>query len=263
MCDDNKIHPKTADVSGEFFVPADMLATTIGADAMKKPGSLPLVSAILPTCNRRAFFPGAVERFRLQDYAFKELIVVDDGVDSVEDLVPADPAIRYLRLDSRRSVGAKRNLACREARGDIVIHWDDDDWAAPWRIRYQTEQLASSSALICGLDRLYYYEPATSRAWEYKYPGGARPWVSGNTLCYRKSFWLKHPFADIDIGEDARFVWQARRGDVLCLDDMKFIVAFIHENNVSPKKTATSYWIPQPVELVRSLMDRSEIKCLI
>ena len=26
------------------------------------------------------------------------------------------------------SLGEKRNLACQEAQGSIIIHWDDDDW---------------------------------------------------------------------------------------------------------------------------------------
>ncbi|MBS1586159.1 MAG: glycosyltransferase family 2 protein [Bacteroidetes bacterium] len=28
-------------------------------------------------------------------------------------------------------VGRKRNIACEESRGDIIVHWDDDDWYAP------------------------------------------------------------------------------------------------------------------------------------
>jgi glycosyltransferase involved in cell wall biosynthesis len=226
--------------------------------AVNESARLPLVSAILPTSNRRSFLPGALECFFRQDYPHRELIVVDHGTDNVADLVSGfatgDTAVRYIRLDSRRTIGAKRNLACAEARGEIIIHWDDDDWAAPWRVSYQTEQLTRSGASICGLDRLYYYEPSTARAWEYKYPGGAKPWVAGNTLCYRKSFWQAHPFPDVDLGEDARFVWQAPRPQVLALDDKRFIVAFIHGTNISPKRTSTTYWTPQPVELVRALM---------
>ena len=217
--------------------------------------SPPLVSAILPTYNRRRFLPDAIEYFRRQDYPCRELIIVDDGADSVADLVPSDPAIRYIRLDTRQTIGAKRNLACAEASGDFIIHWDDDDWEAPWRMRYQVEKLAASSAAICGLDRLYYYEPATERAWEYKYAAGAKPWVAGNTMCYRKSFWRSHPFPNIDLAEDARFVWAAQRQEILTLEDSRFIVAFVHDTNISPKQTSGCYWSPQPVAVVRALME--------
>ena len=44
-----------------------------------------------------------------QDYPAKELIVVDDGEDNVADLIPNHLQIRYLCLDRRHSLGAKRN----------------------------------------------------------------------------------------------------------------------------------------------------------
>jgi ADP-heptose:LPS heptosyltransferase/2-polyprenyl-3-methyl-5-hydroxy-6-metoxy-1,4-benzoquinol methylase/glycosyltransferase involved in cell wall biosynthesis len=203
-----------------------------------------LVSCILPTYNRRELVERAIRLFQRQDYPERELIVVDDGTDCVADLADADPRIRYLRLDGRQTIGAKRNLACREARGEIVVHWDDDDWAADWRVSYQARRLIESGAEICGLDRIDYFEPATGRAWEYVYPEGARRWVAGNTLCYRRSFQERHPFPDINVGEDARFVWQAAPDQVLRLEDKRFIVATVHDGNVSPKATDGSCWRP-------------------
>src|SRR4051794_36348973 len=93
--------------------------------------TFPLISCIMPTYNRRAYVPRAIEYFLRQDYPNKELIIVDDGTDPVSDLVPADERIRYIRLNVKQPIGTKRNLACQEARGSIIIHWDDDDWHAP------------------------------------------------------------------------------------------------------------------------------------
>ena len=78
------------------------------------------------------------------------MVIVDDGADCVADLVPADPWIRYVRLPERKTVGAKRNLACEQARGERVVHGDDDDcrrrggcaarsrrsrpWTSTWRV---------------------------------------------------------------------------------------------------------------------------------
>jgi glycosyltransferase involved in cell wall biosynthesis len=98
--------------------------------------SQPLVSCIMPTANRRAFVPRAIAYFQRQDYTTRELIVVDDGDDAIGDVIPADERIRHIRLSTKMTVRAKRNLACEEARGEIIAHWDDDDWHAPHRLRY-------------------------------------------------------------------------------------------------------------------------------
>ena len=61
------------------------------------------------------------------------------GDGAAEDLIPSDPRIRYKRLRGTRTLGAKRNLCVAESRGDLILHWDDDDWFAPHRISYQVE----------------------------------------------------------------------------------------------------------------------------
>ena len=52
----------------------------------------------------------------------------------------------------------------------------------------------------------------------------SRAWVSGNTLCYRKSLWQKHRFPDINEGEDTLFVWSLREDQMLRLSDSSFYV---------------------------------------
>src|SRR5262249_49465592 len=148
------------------------------------------------------FLPRAIQYFLEQDYSNKELIIVDDGEEPVGDLVPQDDRIRYLRLPAKTILGEKRNLAASEARGEIIVHWDDDDWSAPWRLRYQIEEMTAAGADVCGLDRIFFYAPAEARAWEYVYPNGQRRWVYGASLAYRKTFWLTHRFPQIGVGED-------------------------------------------------------------
>ena len=42
-----------------------------------------LVSCLMPTADRRRYVPGAIASFLAQDYEPRELIVLDDGQDSV------------------------------------------------------------------------------------------------------------------------------------------------------------------------------------
>jgi glycosyltransferase involved in cell wall biosynthesis len=217
-----------------------------------------MVSCIMPTHDRRPFVGRAVAQFLAQDYPHRELIVLDDGTDRIADLIPDDPRIRLLRSERRLTIGAKRNLACEAARGDVVMHWDDDDWMAPWRIRYQLAELDASAADVCGLARLYFYDPGARLAWEYVYPDTLRGWLAGGTLCYRRALWQAHRFAEIDEGEDTRFVWNLRGVPLLALADHGFYVATIHRGNTSRKRTQERRYHPCPPEVVESVMRAGE-----
>jgi glycosyltransferase involved in cell wall biosynthesis len=208
----------------------------------------------MPTHNRRAFLPAAVHFFLRQHYVAKELIVVDDGTDAVDDLIPPHSPIRYHRLGRKHNLGSKRNLACEMARGSIIVHWDDDDWMAPWRIGYQVRQLLASQADICGCDRLLFYDPQSEQAWQYVYPDNNRPWVAGGTLCYLKSFWKGNPFAEIDVGEDGQFVWGSHEKRIHTLARNDFYIAIKHTGNTSPKKPDLPLWQPLPTDRVRALL---------
>lgn len=209
----------------------------------------------MPTADRRAFVPQAIHYFLRQDYAERELVVVDDGESSVADLIPDDPRIRYARLDGRHVIGAKRNLACELARGEIVAHWDDDDWMADHRLSYQVRALlARPDAEVCGLSRILFYDPSAGTAWEYVYPEGKHGWVAGNTLCYRKSSWERHRFPEVQEGEDTRFVDRLPHSAVIALDDNTFFIGVIHARNTSPKQTGDSRWRRLTPSGVREIM---------
>ena len=218
-----------------------------------------LVSCIMPTADRRAFVARAIEYFLRQDYEHKELIIVDDGREAVADLMPDDARVRYVRLDERLPVGAKRNLACDEARGEIIAHWDDDDWHAPHRLSYQVESMTRAGAELCGISTLLFYDARRgggggNRAWKYVYPSSQKRWVSGSSMCYTRAFWAGNRFREINVGEDARFVWGRPAARLCVLPDAGFHVGIIHGGNVSPKNTAGSYWRPHPAEDIRRLL---------
>ncbi len=214
----------------------------------------PLVTCIMPTADRRMFVPQAVRCFLRQDYPNTELLILDDGVDPVDDCIPSSERVRYVRLGRKLSVGAKRNLACERAGGSLIIHWDDDDWYPTWRVSAQVKALSEDGADICGTSQLLYYEAATGRAWRYAYGGGRSPWVAGNTLAYRRSFWERHRFPEVRVGEDTRFVWGARSARVRDLVEPSLCVATVHAANTSPKSTDGCYWLPHRVEEVRALL---------
>ena len=215
----------------------------------------PLISCIMPTCDRLALVAQSIRYFLRQDYPHRELIIVDDGTEPAERLIPQDERIRYLRLDERQTIGYKRNLACECSRGTLIAHWDDDDWSADWRLSYQANALSEETERsVCGLSTLLYYDPIRSQGWRYKFPVEQRPWVAGCTLCYRKEVWRSHPFANISDGEDTRFIWDLPGAAILPLANQDFYVATLHSRNSSPKRTRDRWWRPASISEIRTII---------
>jgi glycosyltransferase involved in cell wall biosynthesis len=218
-------------------------------------GGSPLVSCVMPTADRRRFVARAIEYFQRQDYPAVELLVLDDGDDPVRDIVPPDPRVRYERLSPRRVLGTKRNLACEMSRGDVIVHWDDDDWMASNRVSRQVAALLEAPQVeVCGLSDLMFYAPATKDAWRYQYLHGRRPWAAGNTLCYWKRAWARHPFPAVREGEDTQFVWTLGSSMLRTLQDGSFFVGIVHARNTSRKRVDSSGWSPSSPTSLRALL---------
>jgi glycosyltransferase involved in cell wall biosynthesis len=208
----------------------------------------PLISCIMPTYNRRAFVPQAIRYFLGQTYPNRELIIVDDGSDSIHDLVPANDCIRYIRLGQKATIGTKRNIACAAARGAIIVHWDDDDWHAPYQLSYQANALLHAGTDMCGVKSMLYLDLRSRSAWSCTCPSKQQLWLAGNALCYRKEFWALNNFEDIQIGEDNDFILRAEHGQITELSGSILYVGVIHGDNISPKTTDNIWWKPYPTE---------------
>ena len=208
----------------------------------------------MPTYNRRKFIPQAIRYFLRQEYENKELIIIDDGTDAIEDLVPQNPHIIYYRLGTKISLGAKLNMACAYAKGEIIANWDDDDWYAERRLSYQVDELIGQEKYICGLNRLLYYDLNQRYAYQYIYPANEKVWLLGSSLCYDKRYWAKNKYADIDVGMDALFVWGTSPARVAALADHTIAVHTIHDQNISPKNTDNAWWHRYPAEELEKLM---------
>lgn len=170
----------------------------------------PFVSCIMPTANRQQFLPYAIEYFLQQDYQNSELIILDDGTESSQSVIPEDPRIRYFYDDYVQLLGTKRNFCCEQARGEIIIHLDDDDWYEKDWISREVEALQSSDADITGLSDVNFFLNDSNQHWEFRDEPGLKPWVYGGTLAYRKSFWEANKFNEMNAGEDNEFIWRAK-----------------------------------------------------
>lgn len=162
-----------------------------------------LVSVICPTTHDRNN-ELIKEIFEAQDYPNKELIFdYNEG-----------------------SIGLKRNRCIDVSSGEIILHFDSDDWYAPDYITKSVNHLIESKAQITGLSQAYFYQPHTN-LWLYKW-AGSQPYVIGSGMCYYRYVWYKMPFKNKQTEEDKLFQlgWH-----VAPFDGLKSFMAMIHGKN--------------------------------
>ena len=193
-----------------------------------------LVSCIMPTANRPNFVALAVSHFLNQDFRDAELIIIDDGIESLRSVLPDHYRIKYFHTEPLGSIGLKRNYACNKAQGEFIMHWDDDDWYAYDWISRQLKVLQNSDADICGLNEITFFSPLAKKFWKYADKNTERPWLSGATMAYRKSFWQNHPFQDLQIGEDYDYIWN-NSAKILAHDYSSGFIATLHNANTTLK----------------------------
>jgi glycosyltransferase involved in cell wall biosynthesis len=240
------VSPK--DTRGAFWSPetVDRIRQVMhGGTPASPPRPEPLLSCIMPTYNRRRFIPLALERFREQSYPNRELIVIDDGSDPIGDLVRDEPAVRYIRLPRRTSIGGKRNLACAEARGELVAHWDDDDWYAPDRLMRQAAPILRGEADVTGLENRFVLQMPLGRFWTMNRQLHRSMFVCdvhGGTLVFRRSIWTAGTrYPEVNLAEDAAFLRDAvRRGRRLVrVENSGTFVYVRHQRNAWAFETGT------------------------
>ena len=168
----------------------------------------PLVTAICPTVcpaqDRFDLLRAAISQFQHQDYQNKELIILYTGTPGAGKLLTEDPAIFHIGICSGEPLGEKRNIGCGLARGEIICHWDDDDWYFPQRISGQVQALFDSGADVTGYGDMLFADPADQFA--VRYDNHLSNYVVGTSLMYRKSYWQEHQFDPRAFSEDNDFV---------------------------------------------------------
>jgi len=167
-----------------------------------------------------------------QTYENRELVILDDGEEQIEDLFPNDPRIHYVFENIKRTTGAKRNRICQLAKGPIICHWDDDDWSAADRIQYQVGLLEKTSKPVTGFSDLLFWDCNEKKAKRFR--SGVKRYVCGTTLCYTKEFWQQHQFADRQQSSDNDFVYPILNY-IAASKESRHMVARIHKKHTSPK----------------------------
>jgi len=142
------------------------------------------VSCIMLTMpGREEFATRAVCAFNAQTYKNKSLCIrIDRG--------PNGP--------TSKTIGHLRNDEIQGARGEIILHWDDDDWSYPDRIMDQVRFLLDFKHDCTGYNTMLFWRDVPggrdAEAWIYVNPD--KTYCVGTSLCYWRRVWERHPFPD-------------------------------------------------------------------
>jgi GT2 family glycosyltransferase len=113
--------------------------------------SLPEVSVVIPTYNRRERLPAVLEPLLAGEEA-KEVVVVVDGstdgsADLLERLASDEPRLRPLVIENRGAPGA-RLAGAQAATGEVVLALDDDVIAEPGLVAGHARHHAERERLV-------------------------------------------------------------------------------------------------------------------
>ncbi len=218
---------------------------------------LPLISCIMPTRNRPRFVEQAVRYFKASTYPRKELIIVDNSEEmpDVSFLFGDDRIWHDWRPGRQLVIGELRNIAVRQAYGEIIAFMDDDDIYRPHRLFVQAMPIVEGSAQLSGLYMSLLLRTADMSLWspsEQVHDALFGYSVRCGTLMFRRELWEAVPFEDTSRGEDAAFLQaQLARGQTLAqVRDETAYICVRHAENVSrePGGIEPPEWEQRPVE---------------
>lgn len=105
-----------------------------------------LISCLCVTENRPEFMDWLVWNYQKQTWPERELVIVDSSAGEGQDAILSYEFedVRVIRMEPGTGVAEKRNVAMREARGEIITWFDDDDWQHPDKCWILAEALAGA-----------------------------------------------------------------------------------------------------------------------
>lgn len=217
--------------------------------------ALPLVSILTPTYNRRHFIAQYLRYVRSQDYRGPiEILIADDG-ESIEDLLKGDPRIRYFKLSEKTPIGAKRNLLADEARGEFLVHMDDDDFYPSNRVSHAVTRLQASDCLIAGSSEHYFYHVLEDRI-SVSGPFGPSHSVA-SAMAYHRDYWADHRFDDQAEAQEEPAFTKGFTAPMVQLDPQSTILGIVHRANTWDKReTSLKPTTLKLKDFVRNMEDR-------
>ena len=134
--------------------------------------AIPKISCLMVTTGRTEMIRRSTECFLKQTYPHKELIVLSQGNNIVNDKIANyfeslnRKNIQFIRAPECLSLGAMRNLSIELSTGTVLAQWDDDDFHHPLRLTTQYSAL-NQQGVVASLymEHLKFFETTGEIYW--------------------------------------------------------------------------------------------------
>lgn len=203
--------------------------------------TFPFVSVITPTYNRKRFIPYLIKCYESQDYRKDrmEWIILDDGQEKVGDFFKEAskkiPNIRYIPLDEKLTIGAKRNRLNQEAKGSIIVAMDDDDYYPPTRVSAVVHAFRQHPQIeIAGASEIYMYYSDIKTI--YKLGPYSPTHATNGTMAWRSSYGKAHKYDELVTHSEERSFLDDYKYPMIQLDPFKVMLVMSHSENTFDKK---------------------------
>jgi len=226
--------------------------------------SLPFVSCVTPTYNRRKFLPYLLYIFAYQEYPKnkRELVILDDSPTSNQDLIDEwlakNPGenVRYIYKQEKIKLGRKRNMLNEIAKGEIIIAFDDDDYYPPEKIKHAVKMMNQNKVELCGSSEIYVYFTKTK---EIYISGPFSTCHSTNgTVAFRKSYFKQESRRyddNADKAEEKAF-FDNFLNPIFQIESLKTILCISHVNNTVDKYPMREHMKPCKLKLKDIVKDK-------
>lgn len=177
-------------------------------------------SIIIPTYNRAAFLPKAIESVLAQTYTDRELIIVDDGsTDNTKEVVAKynDERIKYVYQDNAER-SAARNNGIAHANGEYVCFMDSDNYMKPDRLEKLSAFIARENRIACYYTGIEYFNERAGcgnikEGHSYPFPMDVdlliKDIIATPQLCCATEILRRHQFnMALSIGEDMELLFR-------------------------------------------------------
>ena len=200
----------------------------------------PLVSIVTPTYNRRRFIPSLIKMVQQQTYPRDriEWIIYDDGQEPIGDLIEAArsslPKTVYIFNEDKMTLGEKRNKLNQEAKGDIIVAMDDDDFYFPDRISAAVDALQKNLTVdLAGSSKVFMFFTDTKEI--YTIGPYFKSHATNGTMAWRKRYAMSRRYDEtVAFAEEKSFL-EEYKNPLVQLDPMKVMLVMSHSDNTFDK----------------------------